>query len=234
MPYNIPLRAQGIYLKPGVTPGVEFLSPIGDQTTKSTYAVASERSTGSTYVQYALTKVTANPTHIMYDCCPNDPYPVMTFTFHIMRTTQMFAMLLVPLGFLTFLVNFAFFMQCDDTNRIVYCMTILLVIMVVKDMTYSLIPLTGETMWIHIYLGFCEFICMMITVQSFVVFFLAKYTHAFLMPNLLMVYIWLCARRATFLCDLSHPLFSPVHTLYFQDLQALPRSRYTKGSFGQG
>ena len=79
--------------------------------------MASERSTGSTYVQYALTKVTANPTHIMYDCCPNDPYPVMTFTFHIMRTTQMFAMLLVPLGFLTFLVNFAFFMRCDDNNR---------------------------------------------------------------------------------------------------------------------
>ena len=194
--------------------------------------MASERSTGSTYVQYALTKVTAKATHIQYytsSGTESESYPVMTFTFHIMRTTQMFAMLLVPLGFLTFLVNFAFFMQCDDTNRIVYCMTILLVIMVVKDMTYSLIPLTGETMWIHIYLGFCEFTCMMITVQSFVVFFLAKYTRAFLMPNLLMVYIWLCARRATTLCDLPPAILTRPSLLYYQDHQALPRSRYTKG-----
>ena len=194
--------------------------------------MVSERSTGSTYVQYALTKVTAKATHIQYytsSGTESESYPVMTFTFHIMRTTQMFAMLLVPLGFLTFLVNFAFFMQCDDTNRIVYCMTILLVIMVVKDMTYSLIPLTGETMWIHIYLGFCEFTCMMITVQSFVVFFLAKYTRAFLMPNLLMVYIWLCARRATTLCDLPPAILTRPSLLYYQDHQALPRSRYTKG-----
>ena len=196
----IPLHAQGIFLAPGVTPGVDFVSSVGirgDGVNSASYQQVSERSTGSTYVQYALTKVTANQTVVHYECCPNDPYPIMTFTFHIFRTTQMYAMLLVPLGFLTFLVNFAFFMQCDDNNRVLYCMTILLVIMVVKDMTYSLIPLTGEIMWIHIYLGFCEFICMMITVQSFVVFFLAKYTHAFLMPNLLMVYVWLCARRAT-------------------------------------
>ena len=185
------------------------------------YQVVSERSTGSTYVQYALTKVTAKANVILYE---SESYPVMTFTFHIFRTTQMFAMLLVPLGFLTFLVNFAFFMQCDDTNRIVYCMTILLVIMVVKDMTYSLIPLTGETMWIHIYLGFCEFICMMITVQSFVVFFLAKYTRAFLMPSLLMVYIWLCARRATTLCDLPPAILTRPHSCTIQDQQGLPAS----------
>ena len=97
--------------------------------------------------------VTNVPWHPRYDCCPNDPFPIMTFTFHLYRTTQMITVLLVPLGFLTFLVNFAFFMECEDTNRIVYCMTILLIIMVVKDMTYSLIPLTGEIMWIHIYLG---------------------------------------------------------------------------------
>ena len=63
---NIPLRAQGIYLKPGVNPGVEFLSSVDqpDQTKASTYQVAAERSTGSTYVQYALTKVTADATYV--------------------------------------------------------------------------------------------------------------------------------------------------------------------------
>ena len=33
------------------------------------------------------------------------------------------------------------------------------------------------------------------------------------MPSLLMVYLWLCARRATTLCDLAHPLFSPACTI---------------------
>lgn len=114
-------------------------------------------------------------------------------------------------------------------------MTILLIIMVVKDMTYSLVPLvratphlriisalslhyprtipassphlrsvhccrtapepcstyrappprapthpptrprqTGELMWIHMYIVFCEFIVKLITIQSFVVFFLSR------------------------------------------------------------
>jgi len=191
--------AQGIYLAPGVPgdpskfkPGVDFLPvmPHWDSSLASSYEVAAERSTGSTYVAYALTAVTANASAIVYGCCPNDPFPIMTYTFQMYRTTQMITVLLLPLGFLTFLVNFAFFMTTDDTNRVVFCMTILLIIMVVKEMTYSLVPLTGELMWIHLYIIYCEFIVMFITLQSFLVFFLSRYKGAFLFPSILMVYIF--------------------------------------------
>jgi len=191
--------SQGIYLTPGVPgdpskfrAGVDFLPVLDswDESAATSYEVATERSTGSTYVAYAMTKVTATTSVIVYDCCKTNPFPVMTYTFHFARTTQMITILLLPLGFLTFLVHFAFFMETDDNNRVIYCMTILLIIMVVKDMTYSLVPLTGELMWIHMYIVFCEFIVKLITLQSFIVFFLSRYTRAFLFPSVLMVYIF--------------------------------------------
>jgi len=215
--------SQGIYLTPGVPgdpskfrAGVDFLPVLDswDESAATSYEVAAERSTGSTYVAYAMTKVTATTSVIVYDCCKTDPFPVMTYTFHFARTTQMITILLLPLGFLTFLVHFAFFMETDDNNRVIYCMTILLIIMVVKDMTYSLVPLTGELMWIHMYIVFCEFIVKLITLQSFIVFFLSRYTRAFLFPSVLMVYIFFTTksiRRAMeFFSGLSrNPIIKP-------------------------
>ena len=56
--------AQGIYLQPGSNPGVDFHTPGAD--TGNTYAVAAERTSGSTYVEYALTNVTAKMSNITY------------------------------------------------------------------------------------------------------------------------------------------------------------------------
>lgn len=189
--------AQGIFLKPGKVPGVDFLSVMEswDESAASSYEVAAERTTGSTYVQYALTSVTASASAIVYGCCPNDPYPVMTYTFHMFRTTQMMTILLLPLGFLTILANFAFFMKPDETNRVVYTMSILLIVMIVKDMTYSMVPLTGELLWIHAYIVFCEFFVKAITLQSIFVLVLSKYNRAFLFPSVLMIYIFFTTKR---------------------------------------
>ena len=132
---------QGIYLTPGANPGVDYHAVTkqmlgAGQSSLNTYGLAAERSTGSTYQPYVLFNVTASMSNITFDCCPQDPYPVATYTFYITRTTKMMTIILFPLGFLTFLIFYAFYMPPDDVNRISFCVLILLIVMVMKDYTY--------------------------------------------------------------------------------------------------
>ena len=90
--------------------------------------------------------------HHKYSCCPNDPYPTVTYTVTLKRETFYYLNFTLLPAVLFSLMSFAvFFMSFEVGERLGCGITLVLVVEVAKQTIQTLVPICGELLWMELF-----------------------------------------------------------------------------------
>ena len=78
-------------------PGTRLKSRGGEQ----------ERSAGSSYQEYTISEVECEISNYFYDCCPSEPWPVITYVLTMTRSDSYYFYVVIMPGVLLTLLSFA-------------------------------------------------------------------------------------------------------------------------------
>ena len=86
-----------------------------------------------------------------YPCCPDEPWPTLTYTFVFERITTALYMrtLAIPVMLLTFLASAVFWWDVRCGERLGYGITVLLAITAVEIIAAEQLPTCPEWLWIE-------------------------------------------------------------------------------------
>ena len=111
-----------------------------------------EASAGNTYQEYAIEHVTVSVNSTYYPCCPNEPWPLITYWVSLDRASfYYYNAIIVPGCVFTYLSFFAFFMSHEVGERLGFCITLILATEVSKVVISSMVPVCGELLWVEIF-----------------------------------------------------------------------------------
>jgi len=131
----------------------------------------------TTYQEYKLlsdkvrTKLVTN----FYPCCPDEPWPVLSYTFVFKRTTSDFYLrtLVIPIILLTYLAASVFWFDVRCGERLAMGITILLAIVATQIVAAERLPKCAENLWIEMVCGYSKAFSCACLVESCIV------THIF-------------------------------------------------------
>ena len=157
----------------------------------------SEESAGSSYSEWSVGNMTAKVEPRIYPCCPNEPWPVVSYHITLSRAsgTRWFYImhLIVPSIIFATLALLACFLSPDSGERIGLCVTLLLAREFGKALMFDHLPICDEVLWINCFDLLNElFTCVPLIETLVVIFFYyrdsdffsstAKRLHARLRP----------------------------------------------------
>jgi len=106
----------------------------------------------TTYQEYGLVKEGRSSTFdFYYPCCPNEPWPTLSFTFVFERRTTNYyqrSLVFVMITF-TFLASAVFFFDIRCGERLGYGITILLSMVATEIIAADILPICPELLWIE-------------------------------------------------------------------------------------
>ncbi|EDO49045.1 predicted protein, partial [Nematostella vectensis] len=107
--------------------------------------------------EWTVEKVAIERRVIFYQCCPNQPYPEISFVIHMQRRSLFYVVNLVLPNFLiTLLAFFSFFIPVECGERMSFVITVLLSMTVFLLLVAESIPPTSEAVpVIGVYYTFC-------------------------------------------------------------------------------
>jgi len=112
----------------------------------------------NTYQEYKVmtSKSRTSRTEFFYPCCPNDPWPTLSFTLAFRRTTTKLYLrtLTIPVMLLTILASAVFWFDVRCGERLGYGITILLSITAVEIIAAESLPTCPEFLWIEAFMSF--------------------------------------------------------------------------------
>ena len=138
----------GGWLLSGTYQGLDLLE---DRTEVYDSINGSEESAGSSYAEWTVGNVSARVETRTYPCCPNEPWPVVSYrvTLARARSTPFYNMhLLVPSIIFSVLALLACFLSPDSGERIGLCVTLLLAREFGQAILTTLLPICNEALWI--------------------------------------------------------------------------------------
>ena len=107
----------------------------------------------TTYQEYELSrdKSRASIQTFIFDCCPGEPWPTLTYTFAFKRTTTALYLrtLTIPVMLLTFLASAVFWFDVRCGERLGYGITVLLAITAVEIIAEEKLPTCPEWLWVE-------------------------------------------------------------------------------------
>jgi len=107
----------------------------------------------TSYQEYSLvpSKVRAAVQDFYYPCCPNEPWPTVSFTFVFKRETTVLYLrtLTIPVLLLTILASAVFWFDVRCGERLGYGITVLLSITAVEIIASESLPTCPELLWIE-------------------------------------------------------------------------------------
>ena len=161
----------------------------------------SEESAGSSYAEWAVGNVTARVEPRTYPCCPNEPWPVVTYhvTLARARSTPFYNMhLLVPSVIFSVLALLACFLSPDSGERIGLCVTLLLAREFGQAILTSLLPICDETLWIDYFEILNEIATCLPLIETVVVIFFYYRDSEFLSATMQKLHakLWPAANNA--------------------------------------
>ena len=111
-----------------------------------------ESSAGNTYQEYAINNVTVTVSNKTYPCCPDEPWPLVTYWVSLDRASfYYYNAIIVPGSVFAYLSFFAFFMSYKVGERLGFCITLILATEVSKVVVSSMVPVCGELLWVEIF-----------------------------------------------------------------------------------
>jgi hypothetical protein len=125
------------------------------------YAWSSQEETqGETYQEYRITAVTATRTNYEYDCCPNEPWPVVVYEVSMRRSQHFYwTLVLVPGILITILSFFVFMTDTGSADALGYGIGVIVVNLLSNIVLVGILPLCGETKWIDVFAILNTFFC---------------------------------------------------------------------------
>jgi len=107
----------------------------------------------TTYQEYQLRQsgIRTSIQVYTYPCCPDEPWPTLTYTFLFERVTTWLYMrtLVIPVVMLTFLSSAAFFFDLRCGERLGYGITVILAIIATEIIASESLPTCPEWLWIE-------------------------------------------------------------------------------------
>lgn len=95
-------------------------------------------------------KSTVELRHHYYNCCPNEPWPIVGFTIHLTRASRFFVTsIILPNVLFTYLSFAVLFSHVSCGERLGVGATLLLAISAVDIITSSYIPKSNKWLWIN-------------------------------------------------------------------------------------
>mmetsp|Transcript_20911 Transcript_20911/g.23884 ORF Transcript_20911/g.23884 Transcript_20911/m.23884 type:complete len:510 (+) Transcript_20911:98-1627(+) len=128
----------------------------------------------TTYQEYAIV-IGADRTsrrEVLYDCCPNEPWPTLTFTFVFERLTTSYYMrsLVIVMVIFTFVAGCTCKLDIRCGERLGFGITILLAMVATEIIASEMLPTCPEYLWIEVitfgstsFAGLCLFESCLVT-----------------------------------------------------------------------
>ena len=152
-----------------------------------------EATAGSSFTEYAVREIAAEPVTYEYDCCPSEPWPVIFYTITLRRSSDYyFHLLLWPYVTLTSVSFLVFFMSYEVGERLSFGITLILAIEVSKSVFSGMIPVCGEVLWLELFAMLNLIFCILSLAESCVVLFLSHYKEEHLVPLWMVEMFWTC------------------------------------------
>ncbi|XP_053720900.1 neuronal acetylcholine receptor subunit alpha-7-like [Synchiropus splendidus] len=96
--------------------------------------------------EWDLVETSQKMTKVFYECCPNDPYPDVTYTLVLRRRSLFYGLnLIIPCVLLSTLAVVVFLLPVDSGAKISLGVTVLLCFMVLLLMVSEVIPATSDS-----------------------------------------------------------------------------------------
>jgi hypothetical protein len=110
----------------------------------------------ATYAQYGLVleKSSVSISDFFYDCCPDEPWPIIKFRIYTTRATSYFAKTIIAPNIIFVLLSFAVFyldVQCGE--RLGYGITLILAMVASDIIVGERLPVCNEWLWAEHFSG---------------------------------------------------------------------------------
>eukprot|EP00929_Paragymnodinium_shiwhaense_P080749 TRINITY_DN42131_c0_g1_i1.p1 TRINITY_DN42131_c0_g1~~TRINITY_DN42131_c0_g1_i1.p1 ORF type:complete len:550 (+),score=29.34 TRINITY_DN42131_c0_g1_i1:73-1722(+) len=123
-----------------------------DPATGGSILESDEESFGQVYSEYRITQVDTKRQVFYYPCCPDDGWPILTYTLHIKRSRFYYFLNMEAMQIVFVMLSFVVFWLPDgDGATATFAMTIVLTLEVTKLFLLERLPVCGELLWIEIF-----------------------------------------------------------------------------------
>jgi len=176
-----------------------------------------ERTSGASYQEYTIKRVTAELETLFYDCCENSPWPVARYKVYLTRSSAFYKdTIIIPAMLLTIASFGVFFMSFEVGERLSYGITLILAVQVMQGTVSTFVPVSNELLWIDLFNLANLFFSYGALYETILVLFFGFFTDSHLLPA------FLRSRRLEILC--SHYFGSAKITPEIDKLRIAKRS----------
>ena len=149
---------------------------------------AQEATAGSTYQEYKIINISVARENYFYDCCPSEPWPVVTYEIKLDRSSNFYVFtLLVPTCIITCLSFVVFWAPPSAADALSFGITIIVVVILMNVVLLELLPICGELLWIDLFMFVNTLFCMLSLFQSALTILIEQTTSEFIMPTWLVL-----------------------------------------------
>ena len=138
---------------PPFLPGQATPTPTANHAVPTHFLPPTSFSWPRRYTEYEINKLDCEEHVYAYDCCPNEPWPVLKIRMHVSRSFPFYAIgFLMPLIIFTFLSFTVFLTGEKSGERLGLGVTLVLVVEVTKYTLQAWLPKCGELLWMDLFI----------------------------------------------------------------------------------
>src|SRR6056297_1483310 len=106
----------------------------------------------TSYQEQKIQDVKVSYNLVFYDCCPNEPWPTLTYTIQLKRESFFYLNFTLLPSVILSLISFAvFYMTFEVGERLGFGITMVLIVEVSKQTIQALVPICGELLWMELF-----------------------------------------------------------------------------------